>query len=493
MKNCALLSCGDVKYKTFSCNKYGLSLSGGGSVAFSGCIGLFRALNLLDLQHLYNPDAMLSCTSGSSWFCSQYIFANLAPDALLGKYLEPEDCTIENLKIINQTNPFFMGHTVINSNIGKTLEELYLDHTIIDSQLWIKSIAQTFLQPYNLDNVLIEDDTLLIRGKIEPLYKIINSTQNRPRFPSLIINTTLIQKEYTHNGIINIYMTTNQSGFQQSVKSDDYPTLGKVLIQSFSYGCKAVDKCCGNEYRQVEMPVEQPYLSLEFMTGISSYVPELVKFIQQTSKVIPSDIDLNPKLNLWSPKNSQNVVCDVGDGGLNRTSGVLGLLSKSVKRIFLFYTRTDGNQTSPFIIPTLQKLFGVASDENSVQVFSSTDYPNIESQLKTSYESGDPTFAYVKNLRVIPNRLHGITGNYNINFLVFVTNPCAKYTMLLPKETQEAIKTRAFPFFPNYPLIFANGLNILELNLQQINLLSNYVQWCILNDPIKSILINLYR
>jgi len=85
------------------------------------------------------------------------------------------------------------------------MEKLYLEK-IINSQIWIKSISETFLKLYNLDKVLIEDNKLLIKcNKILQNYKIVNSSKNRPKFPSLIINTTLNQKEYTENGIINIY------------------------------------------------------------------------------------------------------------------------------------------------------------------------------------------------------------------------------------------------------------------------------------------------
>lgn len=70
------------------------------------------------------------------------------------------------------------------------------------------------------------------------------------------------------------------------------------------------------------MYIEQPYFSLEFMTGISSYSPNLVKLIQSSSKIIPSDIDLNPKVNLWSPNNNRNIICDLADGGLNNSSGI---------------------------------------------------------------------------------------------------------------------------------------------------------------------------
>lgn len=132
-------------------------------------------------------------------------------------------------------------------------------------------------------------------------------------------------------------------------------------------------------------------------------------------------------------------------------------------------------------------------NEDSIQVFDSINYNNIELQLKKSYESGEPTFAYMENLNVLPNKLNNIKGNFKINFLIFVTNPCPKYVNLLPKETKEAIKTLQFPFFPNYPIIFANGLNLLALSLKQINLLANYVQWCILNDPLKTLLQNLYK
>ena len=96
------------------------------------------------------------------------------------------------------------------------------------------------------------------------------------------------------------------------------------------------------------------------------------------------------------------------------------------------------------------------------------------------------------SLNVLENTLNSIPGNYTVDFMIFVTNPCSTYNSLLPLATRLAIKTPTFPFFPNYPLVFANGTNLLSLTLAQINLLANYVQWAVTTSPLRENLIDMY-
>lgn len=458
--NCAFVSC-DPSNRAF---EYGIALSGGGSVAFSGCIGLFRALEMLQ------PDNQMcvSCVSGSSWLCSQLFFTRLSISDLLGNYLPPEQCTLDALE---STTPSFVGNCVANSNLLKTIENLY--GSVPDNELWIAAISDIFLQPYHLENTVVNDFY-----KIPYLQKPYNVHCTRPKFPFLIINSTLVQPEYTINGIVNIDFTTTLSGLVQEISNN--PPVGGVTIQNFSFGCLAPETCSSNKYKRVQMPNSNRYFTLASMTGISSST--FVTDVQKISTVIPKTASLIPVLNLWSPSALQDVDCQVGDGGLNDAAGVLALLSRSVKKVFLFYTRTNGFEGSPFVIPTLQKLFGVYSDsyDNSIQVFPSHQYSFIEEQLMSSYTKGLPTFAYMENLLVLPNPLNNIKGGYVICFAVMVTNPCSQYQSLLPLQTQSAIQTPMFPFFPNYPIVFANGENMIELTVSQINLLANYVQWCVM-------------
>jgi hypothetical protein len=239
------------------------------------------------------------------------------------------------------------------------------------------------------------------------------------------------------------------------------------------------------------MPKTQPYFTLADMTGISSSA-----FVVEVEKIFPLK-GLIPIVNLWSPTSLVNVPCEMGDGGINSSAGVLALLAKSMKKVFLFYTRTQSD--SPTTLPTLQKLFGVyptttSSDPNpnSIQVFDKADYTAFQTQIESTYASGGPTWSRM-TLNVLENTLNSVPGNYAVDFTVLVTNPCSNYSSLLPEETQKAILTPAFPSFPNYPLVFANSkTNILSLTLAQINLLANYVQWAVTTDPLRSVLLDMY-
>jgi hypothetical protein len=473
---------------------YGIALSGGGSVAFSGSIGFFRGLLSMksQLPYFFQTEASASSVSGSSWLCSQLFYSKLSTDELLGDYLPPEKCTLDALASSNKSNGQFAGQCIVNINIVNTMLSLILRYPA--NQLWIQAISKIFLEPYQLTNALVESPQLPISdvNQIPASYQIIQNTRG-PDFPSSIINGTLAQPEYSTLGYVSVYFSDTTTGVSATIPSSTSNTsVGGVLVQSFSGGCDAVSSCPTQTYQNVSMPKTQPYFTLADMTGISSSA-----FVVEVEKIFPLK-GLIPIVNLWSPISLVNVPCEMGDGGINSSAGVLALLAQSMKKVFLFYTRTQSD--SPTTLPTLQKLFGVyptttsSSDPNpnSIQVFDKADYTAFQAQIESTYASGGPTWSRM-TLNVLENTLNSVPGNYAVDFTVLVTNPCSNYSSLLPEETQKAILTPAFPSFPNYPLVFANSkTNILSLTLAQINLLANYVQWAVTTDPLRSVLLDMY-
>jgi hypothetical protein len=398
---------------------------------------------------------------------------------------------LDALASSNKSNLQFAGQCVVNINIVNTMLSLLLKYPA--NQLWIQAISEIFLEPYQLKNALVESPQLSIStvNQIPASYQIVQNTRG-PDFPSSIINGTLAQPEYSTLGYVSVYFTETTMGLPSTLSSSKSNTsVGGVLVQNFSLGCDAVSSCPTQSYQNVAMPKTQPYFTLADMTGISSSA-----FVVEVEKIFPLK-GLIPIVNLWSPTSLQNVSCEMGDGGINSSAGVLALLAKSMKKVFLFYTRTQSD--SPTTIPTLQKLFGVyptttSSDPNpnSIQVFDKGDYASFQAQIESTYASGGPTWSR-RTLNVLQNTLNNVPGNYAVDFTIFVTNPCSKYSSLLPEETQKAILTPAFPSFPNYPLVFANSkTNLLSLTLAQINLLANYVQWAVTTDPLRSVLMDMY-
>ena len=66
---------------------------------------------------------------------------------------------------------------------------------------------------------------------------------------------------------------------------------------------------------------------------------------------------------------------------------------------------------------------------------------------------------------------------------------------LLPKEIVETFPNAngPFPKFPNYPTVSTNFGKFIELTNGQVNLLSTYTEWSIMQTDLKSIILDMYK
>ena len=90
---------------------------------------------------------------------------------------------------------------------------------------------------------------------------------------------------------------------------------------------------------------------------------------------------------------------------------------------------------------------------------------------------------------------YGVLGNYTVDVLIILLQPSSKFINKLSADIKEQItnisvdtagKPGLFNYFPNYKTLFQNvNFGGVTLTLEQINMLSTYTEWCLLQPELK--------
>jgi hypothetical protein len=196
---------------------------------------------------------------------------------------------------------------------------------------------------------------------------------------------------------------------------------------------------------------------------------------------------------------------NTADGGGSDYTGIVELCSRGVKRIiafinsskFIFSKENMQMPNSNICLTDLQYLFGIYSTceftlPKKTQIFNTKDYDDLIEQFKISYLSGGPTFAR-KKLKVIPNNLYNVKGDYEVDLLAIYLHPSSKFFATLPVETQNYVAAN-ISNFPNYKTLFNNPKRgIWEYDNIQVNLLSCYTEWCLEQENLKKHILEIYN
>jgi len=502
-----------------------LAISGGGSRSFVSMIGYFRALNRMGYK---NKAQYISTVSGGSWFYGLYSYCQSNPkyndDILLGysggtvfNYSpEPKNISLEQLYNNNKEEKYFFGTIFMFKDLYEYVFNSLLYSDMELSTIWNYSVGKFILEPYGLNvDVPISAsykhsrDILKRNSDIgEPIYLLDN-------MPFWICNTTLFLEEYPH---VIVPLTPLYSGLPQILTKND-TVLGGYLVDNYAFGnSNILDKnliiyennSCSKQ-KEVKLQGFDKIKTLADMIGTSStafasvvYNPKIISNVLDS--VLPFDSkEFIPKYNIWGKTQLDDKLYShnsrLGDGVFSDNLGILSLLAREVKHIICFnncetiitsYDETCDN--------TITSLFGLGDKKclssnlafNSIQVFDTNEYNNkILPQLKITFTKGGPTFAR-SQLKVLPNLINGIKGNYIVDILFILLQPSSIFNNQLSPDIQKEItrisissseKQGEFNNFPNYSTLLQNpNMGILSLTLPQINILSTYTDWC-LNYP----------
>jgi hypothetical protein len=92
---------------------------------------------------------------------------------------------------------------------------------------------------------------------------------------------------------------------------------------------------------------------------------------------------------------------------------------------------------------------------------------------------GLPT-VFQQSLQVLPNPWFGIAGGNRVTVMWFYLNPTPTWTAQLVPEVRAVLPSS----FPNY-----NTFTMLELTPQQVNLLTNFAAWTVVQSkgPVQAL------
>jgi hypothetical protein len=539
--------CNTKKYLTTipNINKVSLAISGGGSRSFTCMMGYFRALNKLGYK---NKPQYVSTVSGGSWFYGLYSycqsnseFANsdydtysvllgescsLKPDSSGNLTIEPSALTLQELKEKNKNNKLYFGNIFTTENLTQYMIDGLLSLDFGIDLIWNYAIGRLILEPYGLN----DEVPVAINSKHSEDLSKLNPDISYPLYlpdnmPFWICNTTLMLYDNIQYPYTVVPLTPLYSGMVNKVGSDNI--MGGYLLDNYAFGNSSFEDGTILEDSESSCSVTNITLTqkgnirqLSDMIGTSStaYAKmfyDTLEINKELKDLLPLDSkELIPKYNIWGKNDSSvnnlfSVEANLGDGVFSDNSGIISLLARGVKHIIAFAnveTRLEDYNIK--YDSTIRNLFNATDNSstnilNDSQVFNTSDYVNtILPQFQTTNNSGGPTFARAQ-LEVLKNSEYGVTGNYVVDILIILLQPASRFINQLKDEikneittipTDVASKPGLFNYFPNYKTLFQNvNFGGITLTLEQINLLSTYTEWCLLQPELKSHIQEMYN
>lgn len=398
-------------------NEISVCISGGGLRAAVSACGWMNGLKEIGVTPKY-----ISTVSGSSWFNLPYYYIDDI-ETYLGNYIEPENCTVENVtEFLNSKLSF--ESTIYNSDI--LVNMMYF-------QNWVRVISTQFFSPYDLHDMNIIG---LQEIKKEKPYPIINSNEVilydvRKFYP---VEFTPLYHRYV---------------------CDDYFIKPHNLKDSRQISISEQASFSSGVIPAVFGAVRPPKLSLDLISNVSSLLLRSV--------VEPSNSHIYPRLHPFENKIIDTVYCD---GGCSDNTGILPLIRRGEKKIICLYSCKSDVECSTFgnlnytgdIAGLFGKAFGrdqfitrnISIDEYNKQrkIFDSSLYDEFRNKLIASKRNGDAVHCLFEG-DVIPNSYVGVKQTYRVKILFILTCRFGGWLNKIPNELFEKLPKE----FPNIPTI----------------------------------------
>jgi hypothetical protein len=509
-----------VHSRKFDPNGVSIALNAGSTRATTAGIGY--VLGLLDIPigdtNAFIASNYFSTASGGSWFAGPYFFGkqanNLTDEQILGKPIPLEMINELTLNTYNYDKKTFLPQTYYNSFTFLKLVESTL--TSLPDKIWINFNGKLFLESYNINNKIVALNEYYANELKINNPNIKDVIIPPPDFPYWISNGSLLYPPIVDKGLTNFAMTAMYAGFLQ-VLGDGNEKVGGNLIETFAYGCKIpsteeLEK--PDILKNVKIPVNQGYFTLDDMIGISSanfgYETYTISQYPSSNLILKNLDKLNPTYDLWCSENP-NITnqAQYVDGYLSTSgSGIVPLVARKVKKILSFLT--PGPIIDEFIPDldnddvigaTIAPLYGqgnntppYTSDPNSVQIFESKYFEDFKIQLVNKVQSNGPVYIRQK-LNVLPNYQNGVSGNYEVDILYIILRSNTSFNSQLPISISSQFSQFGSPLynFPNYSEANFKFQGFLDYPKDKSNLLISYCYWCIQQTELKDIIKSFYN
>jgi len=395
---------------------YGICYNGGGLRACVLTYGSISEINNIE------KIKYISGISGSTWFIVGYTYYN--DKIKFDKYLEPENCSIINLNLIDKDT--FSG-TLEQVNLASEIIESFFDFTDIKINRWNTIIYKSFFEKY---------------GNNEINYDI-------QKIPYPLINST-INYDNVDERIFSIEFTYDYTSVPIWYKKND--------IEYGGYNIE-INKSCSN-YNLI------PYIQ----SGLSS------SFIEAGKELITNNKYKGITYNLFNPNTNQINTADLVDGGLFDNCGIICLLRRKVKNIHINIYPNTKITSNNFMYESnyFTSLFIGNLKSEKYGIFKLGLWDKVYNELLYKLENGMPLTVII-NTCIQSNDFFQIEGYEDINFLFHISSCSLNWFNKLPDETKTYINNN----ISNFPYIDTIQY---KLNSIEINLMYNCIKYDIQNS-----------
>lgn len=366
----------------------GVCFSGGGTRSASCSLGQMRALYELRLggEKLIDKVRYISCISGGSWFAVPYTYLpdSVRDTTFLGTSLEPEQCTLTNLRRMSRQQNSY-AYAVSESQMVKKILANYADSRLksitgtdwgeID-EAYSEAVGQVFLKPFGLGEGIGKLprfftwrdgrlDTILGRNKHlkkSDFYRVEKDSR-----PYLIAGITLLapRKEAARAGALRsmVIPAPVKSHLEKMLEvwPDMVPFEGtpiyvgtsvteKVGVAGKRVGGGFIEPLAFDTHAPLKAPGKDLIaksrvgaihhrFTLADLMGTCGAAPAIGTYFANRGSSSRSITGIFPRFRHWPVKEKGVVLEDdynFGDGGYVDSYGIVPLLRRKVKNIICF-------------------------------------------------------------------------------------------------------------------------------------------------------------
>jgi hypothetical protein len=386
----------------------GIALPGGGLRACVYSYGVLRALHHLGiLQKCF----YMSSVSGSSWLTSVYAYQKKCDNlTFLGKYIPPEELTLEKLKHIENPDEFtnvlhdFKGFNyLIKYFIRNKLYELIIKNNENINDVWSKCLGEFIYKKYNL-NDFTTMPSLSLLNKECPFLIIMGCV-----YCADINIVEPIEFTPLYYGIPNNNPGIKASGIYIEPKGyiDDKNNILSIM-KTASISSNAIPSAYKLNNTLYNM--------LEF-----SYM----KYYDQELQLLDGGTSC-----------SNNIFC-------GEQTGLLSLIKRNISTIILVCPIPSTDNTNITIEKLvedntfLSSYFGYPDNSNDIQVFETKYWNVLVTEFKELILNNKPLVVKL-NLDIVPNKKYEISGGHLVS-VIFIHPSQNEWLSKLPTETQDFI------------------------------------------------------
>lgn len=398
---------------------YASCYCGGGLRA---CVLTYGSISELENLDIMKKVKYVSGVSGATWFITGYTYYN--DKIKFDKYIEPENCTLENLKHLDNDT---FGKTLDNVNLAKEMIESFIDLSDRKINRWNTVVYESFFEKY---------------GEIDK-----NNNFNKIPYP--IINSGI-----SYNDVDERLFLIEFTPLYSSV-----PIYYKK--NNIEYGRYNIDikKTCSN-YNIV------PYIQ----SGISS------SFLEAGKELITKNKYDGINYELYNPNTNQINVANLVDGGIFDNLGIIGLLRRKVSNIHANIYSSINFTNNKFMKDTqyFTALFKGNPESEKYGIFKYGLWDDVYSQLIYKYNNGMP-LTVMFTTEIESNEYFQINGYGPITFLFHVASRTQSWFDKLPIDTKKFIDNN-ISALPNI------STKKYKFNSIEINLMYSLIRYDIKNS-----------